>query len=59
VKKWQLGEKLRASFVGVKGMGLANRTHIRNQCRKTTVLSSHRCLINTGIEKNELHLNID
>ncbi len=29
-----------------------NRTvHIRHQCRKTTVLSCHRCLINTGIEK--------
>ncbi len=24
---------------------------IRLQCRKTTVLSSHRCLINTGVEK--------
>jgi hypothetical protein len=29
-----------------------NRTeHIRQQCRKTTVLSCHRCLINTGIVK--------
>jgi hypothetical protein len=27
-----------------------NRTmHIRHQCRKTTVLSCHRCLINTGV----------
>ncbi len=25
--------------------------HIRHQCRKTTVLSCHRCLINTGVEK--------
>ncbi len=24
---------------------------IRHICRKTTVLSCHRCLINTGIEK--------
>jgi len=24
---------------------------IRHQCRKTAVLSSHRCLINTGVEK--------
>jgi len=24
---------------------------IRHQCRKTTVLSCHRCLINTGVEK--------
>jgi hypothetical protein len=27
-------------------------------CRKTTVLSCHRCLINTGV-KNEQDLNID
>jgi hypothetical protein len=31
---------------------LAIRTaHIRHQFRKTTVLSRHRCLINTGVEK--------
>jgi hypothetical protein len=24
---------------------------IKHQCRKTTVLSCHRCLINTGVEK--------
>ncbi len=24
---------------------------IRQQCRKTAVLSCHRCLINTGVEK--------
>jgi len=30
--------------------------HNRHQCRKTTVLGCHRCLINTGVEKNELHL---
>ncbi len=34
-------------------------THIRHQCRKTTVLTCHGCLFNTGVEKNELHLNID
>ncbi len=29
-----------------------NRTqHIRHQCRKTTVLICHRCIINSGIEK--------
>ena len=27
------------------------RTHIRHQSRKTTVLSCHRCLIYTGVEK--------
>jgi hypothetical protein len=32
---------------------------IRHRCRKTTVLSCHRCLLNPGVEKNELHLNID
>ncbi len=26
---------------------------------KTAVLSWHRCLINTGVEKPEQHLNID
>ncbi len=37
-----------------------NRTaHIRHQWRKTTVLSCHRCLINTGVEKNGLCLNIN
>jgi len=25
--------------------------HIRHHCRKTNVLSCHRCLINTGVEK--------
>ncbi len=31
---------------------LLNRTaHIRHQCRKATVLSCHRCLINSGDEK--------
>jgi hypothetical protein len=29
-----------------------NRTaHIRHRCRKATVLSCHRCLINTGVVK--------
>ncbi len=26
-------------------------THIRHQCRKTAVLSCHRCLINSGVKK--------
>jgi hypothetical protein len=30
---------------------LVDEVHIRHQCRKTTVLSRHRCLINTGVEK--------
>ncbi len=29
-----------------------NRTsHIRHQCRKATVLSCHRCQINSGVDK--------
>jgi hypothetical protein len=41
-------------------VSLFNRTaHIRHLCMKTVVLSCHRCLINTGIEKNEHHSNID
>jgi hypothetical protein len=32
---------------------------IRHQCRKTTVLKCHKCLINTGAEKNQQHLNKD
>ncbi len=31
---------------------IANGTaHIRHQCRTITVLSHHRCLINSGVEK--------
>ncbi len=26
------------------------------QCRKTSVLSCHRCLINTSVEKNEQNI---
>ena len=38
---------------------MANRTaHIRHPYRKTIVLSCHRCLINTGVEKNEQNLSI-
>jgi hypothetical protein len=37
-----------------------NRTeHIRHKYRKTTVLSCHKCLIKTGVEKNEKLLNRD
>ncbi len=41
-------KKAELSYFG----NLLNRTaHIRHQCRKTIVLSCHRCLINTGVEK--------
>ncbi len=34
------------------GSAIGNRrAHIRHQWRKTTVLSCHRCLINTDVEK--------
>ncbi len=33
--------------------------HNIHQCRKTPVSSFHRCLINTGVEKNEQYLNRD
>ncbi len=39
-----------------------NRTeHIRQLCRQTIVLSCHRCLINTGVEKinnNQMYIRI-
>ncbi len=33
-------------------------TYIIHQCRKTTVLICHRCLINIVVGKNEQHSNI-
>jgi len=33
--------------------------HIRYWGRKTIILSCHICLINSGVEKNEHHLNMD
>jgi len=38
---------------------ISRTTRIRHLCRKPNVLSCHRCLIKTGVEKNEQHLNID
>ncbi len=39
-------------IVQATGMNKLNRTvHTRHLCRKTVVLSCHRCLINTGVEK--------
>jgi hypothetical protein len=35
----------------ILGKRLYRRARIRHQCRKTTVLSCRRCLINTVIEK--------
>ncbi len=37
-----------------------NRTaRIRHQCRKTIVISCNRCLVYTGVEKMNQHINID
>ncbi len=38
---------LRVGFIKTEN----GTARIRHQCRKTTVLSRHRCLINTGVEK--------
>ncbi len=38
---------------------LNKRALIRHQCKKTTVLSSHRCLNSSGVEKMNKILNID
>ncbi len=35
------------------------RAYIRHLCIKTSVLSCHRCLNDTGVEKNEHHLSVD
>ena len=34
-----------------KSVKNSKTAHIRHQCKKTAVLSYHRCLINTGFEK--------
>ncbi len=40
-------------------LDLTNRTVcIRHQCRKTAVLSCHRCLIDTGVEKMLISIQI-
>jgi len=45
-------EKLKTQTQNILKIQMANRTvHIRHQFRKTTVLSCHRCLINTGAER--------
>ncbi len=39
-------------FTKIWAVNFANRTaRIRHQCKKTAVLSCHRCLINTSVEK--------
>jgi len=38
---------------------MTRRARNRYLYRKKTVLRCHRCLIKTGVDKNEQHLNID
>jgi hypothetical protein len=55
-RRWKFNSKLIKCNKNIK----INKTAlIRHQCRKTTVLSCHICLIKNGAEKNEQHLNID
>jgi hypothetical protein len=35
----------------IKKLVASRKEYFRHQCRKTTVLSTHRCLINTVVEK--------
>ncbi len=46
------GSKLVIFFKeGVLNVGFNRTAHIRHHCGKTAILSCHRCLINTGVEK--------
>jgi len=47
------------SSVTLKYSQVKRTAHIRHQCRKATVLSCNRCLLNTGVKENERHLDID
>jgi hypothetical protein len=38
---------------------LVEQRVLDTNAEKATVLSYHRCVINTGVEKNKQHLNID
>ncbi len=51
--KLDLNKETRFTIVELKlKVSLDNRTsHIRQLCWKTAVLSCHRCLIKTGVEK--------
>jgi hypothetical protein len=51
----EAAEPPQSHFGPPKMPALFSLARIRHQCLKTTVFSSHRRLINTGVEKNELH----
>jgi hypothetical protein len=42
---------LQQKEIAFSGLSFNGTAHIRQQCRKTTVLSCHGCLIKTGLEK--------
>ncbi len=41
----------------LRDTGTNRIARIRHQCKETIVLSCHRCLINTGVGKNEQYFN--
>jgi hypothetical protein len=47
------------SSVTLKYSQVKRTAHIRHQCRKATVLSCNRCLLNTRVEKIEKYFNIE
>ncbi len=52
--------KIKFTLLMFRILASSHRTaHIRHLCRKRTVSSCHRCLINIGVEKNEQHWSID
>jgi hypothetical protein len=52
-------QKIFAGDYTIKSFVAVIEQHILDtNAGKTTVLSCHICLINTGVEKNELHLSI-
>jgi len=60
--KWQYAECRNSEFctvlLAVIMLSARLIACISHQCSKTTDLSCHRCLINTGVENNVQHLNI-
>ncbi len=49
--KYNCNERKREKINYLLHDGDIRTAHIRCQWRKTTILSCHRCLINTGVEK--------
>ena len=51
--------KIKKIYFTGKGTSQNRTTRIRHQCMETTVLSFHRCLINTGVKKMNTDYNFD